>query len=225
VALVFNAKHTGLALLPVGLLAACWPLPGVPFRWGKASLALIQVLGVFTILTLALNPFLWSDPLHAIQSAWSERQELVQRQLADAARLTPGQVLSDPVRRAAALVANLYLLKPSFAEVGNYQAQTAAVEQAYLSVPGYNLFRGFLWGSFLFTLTLAGIAVAIARLQYSSVNERRDVILVLIAMSAQVISLIWLVPLPWQRYVIALVPYVCIWVAYCLESFIRLKKT
>jgi len=224
-ALVFNAKHTGLALLPVSMLAACWPLPGMPFRWGKATMALIQVLGVFILLTLALNPYLWSDPLHAIKAAWSERQELVQRQLADTARLTPGQVLSDPARRAAALLANLYLLEPSFAEVGNYQAQTAAAERAYLSAPGTSLFRGVAWGSLLFTLTLAGITIAITRLRRIQALKRRNVILVLIAMSAQVASLIWLVPLPWQRYVIALVPYVCVWIAYCLDSFIQLKKT
>jgi hypothetical protein len=223
-AMVFNAKHTGLVLLPVSMLAACWPLPGVSFRWGKASGALIQVLGVFILLTLVLNPFLWSNPRRAIQSAWSERQELVQRQLANTARLTPGQVLSDPARRAAALLANLYILEPSFAEVGNYQAQTAAAERAYLSMPGTNLFRGYVWGSLLFTFTLAGIAIAITRLRRLQAIERRNVILVLIAMSAQVLSLIWLVPLPWQRYVIALVPYVCVWIAYCLDSFIQVKK-
>jgi Ca2+/Na+ antiporter len=108
--------------------------------------------------------------------------------------------------------------------VGNYQVQTAAAEPAYLSMPGTNLFRGYVWGSFLFTLTLAGIAIAITRLRRLQAIERRNVILVLIAMSAQVLSLIWLVPLPWQRYVIALVPYVCVWIAYCLDSFIQVKK-
>ena len=223
-ALAFNAKHTGLALLPVGLLAACWPLPGSTFRWGKTAAGLAQYLGVFALLTLALNPFLWSKPVQAVQAAWSSRQTLVQRQLADIRRLAPELLLATPSRRAAVLVANLYLVEPAFAEVENYQAETAGAELAYLAIPGHNTFRSPLWGGVLLTLTLAGMIIAITRLRRLPADERRNLVLVLIATAAQVVGLIWLVPLPWQRYVVAVVPYACLWIGYCLNSFIEIQS-
>jgi hypothetical protein len=36
------------------------------------------------------------------------------------------------------------------------------------------------------------------------------------------ITLIWFLPIPWQRYYLPLVPFTCIWTAYILSKAISL---
>ena len=159
-ALAFNAKQSGLALMPVGLLAVIYlPAPVLSVKrlaWVRLPWAWAQYLGVFLLVTLALNPFLWRQPFKAAQAAWKERQELQARQVADNARLSPEVALLTPSNRAAALLAHLYMAPLTFSETANYQAQTAAAEKAYLAFPGHNLLRGLAAGSILFALTLFG---------------------------------------------------------------------
>jgi len=223
-ALAFNAKQSGLALLPVGLLAVVYPsLPGRKAKrpaWLQAAWAWAQYLGVFLLVTLALNPFLWRQPLRAAQTAWTERQELQARQAADQARLAPEVALLTPASRAAALLANLYMAPLRFAETANYHAETAAAEQVYLSSPGQNLLRGLAAGVVLFGLTLFGLLQALLRLPRVVSQQRRAVVLMLLASLCLGAGLLVLIPLPWQRYVIPLVPFVCLWVAYALGNLV-----
>ena len=62
-ALAFNAKHSALALFPVGLLAVCW-LPAAVQSQARLLLRnLVIYLGVFALLTIALNPLWWDNPV------------------------------------------------------------------------------------------------------------------------------------------------------------------
>ncbi len=127
-ALAFNAKHTGLALLPVGLLAVALPDPeNPPSRnplWLRLASAWGQVLLVFFVLTWLLNPFLWRHPVQAVQAAIVERRDLIDLQVSDFNRLNPAVALDTPARRLAAILGNLYISPPSFAEADNYTVQT-----------------------------------------------------------------------------------------------------
>lgn len=226
-ALAFNAKQSALALLPVGMLAVVW-LPDKaepvadqfyptsknhPKIRSRQAANLAQFLIIFLIITYLLNPFLWRSPIQALQSAWADRQDLLQRQLSDAARLAPGQALQTPGDRSVALLANLYLLPPAFFEVGNYQAQTAAAEKKYLSVPGHNLLRGLVGGGVLIILTLFGIIFSAFRIKKYRPERRRLFVLLLLATASLLTGFLITVPLPWQRYVLPLVPLVCLWSA------------
>jgi len=234
-ALAFNAKQSALALLPVGLLAVCWlPLgPNAQDEPGRQALpgrvmciagASVQYLGVFLALTLLLNPFLWSRPSQALRASWANREGLLQRQVADTARLAPEQALDSPARRAAVLLANLYLVQPSFAEVGNYLEQTAAAGQAYLAVPGHDLLRNIPGGGALMALTLFGALMAVLQARSAGPQRRRALVLTLIATLAQGAALVLLVPLPWQRYAIPMVPFVCLWCAYAFGHLLDKAK-
>jgi hypothetical protein len=215
-ALAFNAKHSALALLPVGLLAVCWTPEPTGIQPRKIAGAVLQYLLAFALLTLALNPYLWRHPLDAVQETLSERQELLKSQLADTARLAPEQALDTPLKRGAVLVANIYITPPAFAEADNYLQETAASQQVYLSMPGHDLLRGLAVGSLLLVLSITGLMVGAIQIWRTSSERRRALVLIMLATGAQFILLALTIPLPWQRYSIPMLPYACLWGAYAL---------
>ena len=222
-AVAFNAKQSGLVLLPVGLLAVALPSldnrPAQPAGWLRIAGAWAQILVVFGLVTFLLNPFLWRQPLQAAQAAIAERQALQKGQAADLKRLLPDVALDSPGRRLAALLANLYITPPAFAEAGNYSTQTQAAEQAYLARPGYRLLRGLAGGALMFALNLVGICLACLRLRRLDPARRRALAILLLASLCLGLGLFWLAPLPWQRYIVPLAPLTCLWTAYALTSF------
>ena len=224
VALAFCAKQSALALLPAGIFAVGWVRTDKPHWIGKSAVNIIQYLGAFVVLTLVLNPLYWSSPIKAIQRSWEARNELLGRQTRDALALAPEQILHTPGKRAAVLIVNLFIVPPSFAEVGNYSAQTAISERNYLSTPGYDLGRGLAGGSVLLFMTLTGILMSGLRVFKSEHYQKRALLLLMIATVFQAIALLIAVPLPWQRYVIPLVPFVCIWTAYGVMSLLAMLK-
>lgn len=230
-ALAFNAKQSTLALLPVGLLAVGWlPPSGIP-KFKKILINLTVFSLVFAGLTFLLNPLLWSNPFRAVQASWTARAELLNQQINDTLSLAPEQVLLDPGQRVAVLIANLYLQPLSFYEVGNYREQTAEAETAYLANPYHHLFRSPGWGGIQITLTIMGIVLgvlAIIRFEPEKLppghflsnrwQRRRALAIVLSATIFQFGGLIAAIPLPFQRYVVPLIPFVCLWSGFGLGS-------
>ncbi len=81
----------------------------------------------------------------------------------------------------------------------------------------------------LFALTLAGMALAGLSI-LTSLRERRvpnsliarrrfdSLLITLMSTFTLGIGIFWLIPLPWQRYLLPLVPFVCLWVAYAITT-------
>ncbi len=206
--LALNAKQTALALLP---LAALSPQRGsMRRRLGEALLTLAPALA----LTALLNPVFWTHPLGALREAAALRADLSARQAADTARLAPGARLDTPGKRLIALTGNLFILPPQFAEVGNYAAETAPAEAAYLANPLHAWGRGLYGGALFLTLTLLGMGRG-AR----EARRRRDApsARLLAATLFQGGALLLLIALPWQRYVLPLLPMLVLWQAYALR--------
>ncbi len=212
--LALNAKQTALALLP---LAALSPRSdSMRRRLGEALLALAPALA----LTVLLNPVFWTHPLGALCDAAALRADPNARQAADTARLAPGALLDTPGKRLIALTGNLFILPPQFAEVGNYAAETAAAEAAYLSNPLHSLGHGLWGGGFFLTLTLIGAGRGLRRLlrRRGEAAEQEALRLLLAAALFQGGALLLLIALPWQRYVIPLLPMTVLWQAYAFRS-------
>lgn len=216
-ALAFNAKYSTFPLAAIGLLAVLWEAKP-PDRLRSALLYLL----VFAILTLSLNPFLWGQPMPALSAAWHNRQELLARQVASTTILAPEQVLDTPWERLGVLLLNLYLMPPAFAEVGNYLEQTAAAEAAYRLVPWHNLFRGLAGGAMLLTLGILGLIFTLREHSRMSPQRRHLSALLTLATLAQAAGLIATIPLPWQRYVIPMVPFSILWAAIGLGFLLKL---
>ncbi len=217
-ALAFCAKFSTGVLLPVGAIAVVWSGNG---RRGGVSRGLLQYLLAFTVLTLALNPILWAHPVSSVQLMWQARNELVARQSATIEGLNPGATLDAPLARVVYLTAGVFVSPPQFAEAPNYRAQTATAEAVYMAVPGNNLMRGFAGGGLMLGLTLAGMVLAGLETFRRVAEPRRTRGLLLTATLLQAAALAWAIPLPFQRYVVPLVPYVSLWSAYAVNLGIR----
>lgn len=218
-ALAFNAKQSAIALLPVGLLAVMWSATP-PLANGKTRVrGALLYLAVFAAISIALNPVYWRAPFAALTSALHARAQLNAAQTADALRLTPESVLNTPEKRLLALIANLYLLPASTAEVGNYLQDTAPAEARYFALPFSNGLRGLFVGALLFTLTLIGLGMMLLRLRHAASVERRGLMLFLLAFSIQTALILGAFALPWQRYVTPVLPFVLLLAAYPLKGF------
>lgn len=217
-AVAYNAKQSALALVPVGLLAVCWLADSAGRqRAARASLAALLYLLVFALLTLALNPLYWNSPVQAARASWLARQDLTYRQAADRGGDSTDPSINAPGKRIVAILANLYVMPPAFAEVGNYREETATAEAAYLAFPGSSLLRGFAGGGIMLFLTLAGLVTVLMGLNKTGLAQRRTAVLLLLASLSQAAFLLIAVPLPWQRYILPLVPFASIWCAYSLS--------
>ena len=210
-AIAFNAKQSSLALLPVGLLAVSW-LPDrgqrhpVSIAWN-----LVQYLLTFATLTSLLNPIAWQHPLAVAKAAASNRANLLSQQIVDTQRLAPSQVLDQPIERAVILLGHLYLTPPIFAEAENYHVQTADAEAIYLESTINNLGRNLIGAGVMLVLTLLGLFAAVKQVLHKSSPGRRFTILMLLGTLCMIGGLLLAVPLPWQRYVLPLIPFVCLW--------------
>ena len=229
-AIAFNAKQSAIALLPVGMFAVVWGsfLETKPdsksfriqlrLKFRQASMNLIQFFVVFGLVTFVLNPVFWHNPIQAMQASLANRQDLLSRQVADAEKFAPEQVLNTPAKRLAVMVGHLYVLPLQFYEVGNYQAQTATAEQAYLAFPGHEFLRGLFGGGILLALTLMGLVRGALEIRRKGIARSRMLLLLLAATGVMGAALIAAVPLPFQRYSIPLLPFLILWIAVSIGS-------
>ncbi len=218
IALAFAAKQTAVGLFFVGLIVIMlreWPA-------SKKQMAknLVLYLVLFLAITFMLNPFLWADPLGAVNAAITARQDLLQRQVADYSRLMPQMVLATLPERMLGIGSHLYFLPLQFAESANYLVETQASISAYLSVPFQNLVRGFIGGGIIIFLSLAGFVQAVVNYRKQSPAFKINMGLLILSTLAISISLVASLPLAFQRYVIPAVPFSVLWAAYGVEQVI-----
>lgn len=210
IAVAFNAKHSAILLLPIGLIAVSWLPHSSPRKFSIILSNLTGYLMGFVLLTILLNPFLWRNPITATKEALIQRQNLLNRQLADIKMISPAQVLETPTERAAVTLAQLFIAPPIFSEVGNYRLQTAQAEVEYLSTPGNDFWRNSLSAGITLGLTLLGIIAAFRISSSEDFNQQRISILFLLSFLIMVAGIILMMPLAWQRYSIPLIPFVSI---------------
>jgi 4-amino-4-deoxy-L-arabinose transferase-like glycosyltransferase len=222
--IAFAAKTSAAIWVPLGWIGAAWPesvsAKGAPRLAGR--LAAFTAAAALTV--LALYPVLWREPFGAVTAMVRARQSLVQSQVETFGQAMPWAVLSTPGDRLVSLLAQVYIAPPQFAEASNYAANTAASEAAYLRLPGTDLMRGFAGGAIVFVATVLGMVFALRYGWRRGRGTRRRIALTLLATLAQGVALLVAVPLSFQRYVIPMVPLVCLWAGYGIAHLIDAAK-
>ncbi|MCC6148290.1 MAG: hypothetical protein IT308_12075 [Anaerolineaceae bacterium] len=222
-ALAFNAKQSAIALSLWTVLALIF-LGNQSTPWRKRFFKLLAYTVLFVGITFLLNPFLWNSPFKAAPAAWHARSILLEKQVVSFGDAAPGQILFTPGRRLTALAANLYILPPQVAEAGNYLAETQTTTQDYFSNPFHNLLRGLAGGAFFLTLTIFGVVMLLRQTCRGAGIKRQHALLLSIGGFLQLIGLLAAVPLPFQRYVVPLIPFTCLYIAYGLVQLTKVKK-
>jgi hypothetical protein len=219
-AIALNAKQSALGLIPAALIGVVW-LPGVKgIRPAIMLVRAVEALGCLALITFLLNPFVWQNPISTISAATITRQDLLSRQTADYQGQFPagGPSLSTQV---LVVLGQIYLAPLQFEEAGNYTVNTASQKQAYLQNPLNDLLQGPLWGAGFLFLTVSGMGFSFYRFRSKAPANRRWLILLTIATLGEFLAIVIALPLPFQRYVIPLIPLACIWSGIGIESILR----
>jgi len=207
--LALTAKLTAVGLLPAGLVAVSM-LPGEEPSWQRILGRLIRFLAAAGLVVAILNPFYWKQPYQALKAGFQARLELANRQLADHGGVLGLQETNLPVQ-AAAVLAQTYLTPPQTEEVGNYLLDTQQSKQQYLENPLHNWGRGWIAGTALLILSLAGFIFTLLRRNNLTRQENAKTLIWTLASLGTFLAL--LLPLPWQRYTVPLLPFVVFWTA------------
>jgi hypothetical protein len=226
-ALAFSAKQSLGVLALVGILAVLWMSYQKQRSPNKAMRNLVAYSVLFLAVTFLLNPFLWSNPLQAAMAAVQSRQSLLQQQIATVASVDPEKSLTSIPSHFVSLIAQLYFTPPAIADVANYLQQTNPSTDVYLSNQLNHLFRDLFGGAILLFLTLSGLAYSILQIVKSK-KISRYMGLFIIAGFAQFLALGLAVSLPYQRYSLPMIPFICIWSAmglnFILEIIVNMKN-
>ncbi|OGO18442.1 MAG: hypothetical protein A2Z14_03600 [Chloroflexi bacterium RBG_16_48_8] len=215
------AKMSAVILVPIGFLSVFW-LPANlkdKKKWLLHHVTLF--IATFVMLYLLFNPLLWSNPFQAIQAQWHERTQFLQGMVEEIETLAPDQILHDPLERLGALIAHLFISGPQFAESGNYHPNTEPEEEIYLSSFHHTLFRGWIGGGILLLFTLMACVHLGIEIRKEGWQSHRSMLLLLAASAAQTVALLWANPLPFQRYYVPLIPFLCIWISYFIVSILK----
>ncbi len=221
-ALVFCSKQSAGVLVLIGLVFVLWKDVQQKHTGQKLIINLALYGLVFVAVTVLLNPFLWSNPVQASLAALRARQELLHNQVAALGNVRPDLVLESFPQRLLGLVVQLFINQPAVGDIGNYIVQTQSAEVAYFSSPFNQFLRGFIGGGVLLILSISGFILAAARAIKSAGPSQMLTLLFLLSTLLIFITLIWFLPIPWQRYYLPLVPFTCIWTAYFLSMAISL---
>lgn len=223
VALAFNAKYSAAPLFLAGLIG-CLLIPTklrVPIRQILKSVVLYSI--IFVLITLFLNPVLWSNPFEAFKVAVKERQDLLSAQTAAIGAYNPAQTPHTIPTRLLALIAQVFIAPPAIADVSNYLAETEIQTEIYLSRPWNNLTNGFFIGGFFFALSLIGLIWMIREAWRTRQELINPVVLLLIAFALQLAGIVTGIPLSFQRYYIPLLPFLTIFMSFAFTSGIHLS--
>ena len=222
-ALAFSSKQSTASLIGLGMVAV-FMLENENHEIGLKKRAYLfriaQYLSICLLVLFLLNPFLWKHPVRAGQAAWKARSTLTTSQITTIAEKNPEKILTSAPQRTLGILANLFITPPAVADVANYQEQTLESATVYLNNPLNNFFRGPVWGSIYLVLCLFGFITALMKWMRNDSGSKWLLILLILATILQFLSLIFFVTIPFQRYVIPLVPYSCIWQAYGLSTLL-----
>lgn len=219
-AVAFNAKQSAIALLPLGIIAVCRP-----FKIGSKPNIIANRLAVFSlfflVITYLMNPFFWKHPIQAAQYSIKITSELQENQLKDYyPNPDDGKKQTLPYRTLA-LFSNLFLTPPSTSEVANYLDEIEAQEKVYFNFPFHSLGRSLIPASVFLVLTLSGFIIGVKRLITHNKTSAPTTFIFLLATILQFFFILFLLPLPWQRYIVPLLPFTSIWAAIGLEPLTK----
>jgi len=205
-AIAFNAKQTGIFLIPVGIIAVCTP-PNEDHRLTNKLARGTAVLVIFLILTLLLNPFYWKSPLSALLVNFQGRSQLLDLQLTDHLMGSRPSILNSIL----SLIANLFIVPPAVSEVGKYLGPMAHEIQVYQDIVPHVWGRSLISGSLQLTIFLSGFYVMYKRFAKQSKSTKRSIFLMLYATIFLIAGILIALPIPWQRYIVPVLPLVAFW--------------
>jgi hypothetical protein len=224
ISIAIGSKLSAAALLPVGLIAILWhkkpSITDVKFQLRN----LIIFGAIVIIVTLILNPLLWSKPLEGIGQIWNSRVEFSIRQAETIRAVSPDLVLDSAVDRIMGFMVMMFFREPQTSEVANYTEQTRSDEESYLSKPLNTVISGGVGGGIAFLVASFGIVFTAFQIRGTDWKNQRELILLLIGTVVQAVAILVANSIPFQRYYMPLVPFAILWMSLGFSNFPRAIK-
>ncbi|MBN2256534.1 MAG: hypothetical protein JW704_01765 [Anaerolineaceae bacterium] len=224
VLIAVNAKLSAAPLILMGMIAIFILDRDHFISVRKRCINFLVFISFILIGTYILNPVLWADPLRVFQLAFNERAELVNAQIQTLQQLNPAYALTSLDKRVASLIAHLFFSYPAALDTGNYLENLKPSIDMYFSIPGTTLMRGLLGGLICFILAVFGFFLMIVRTIQKKGTAIMFQILFLLGCIMQFSAMSITIPLPFQRYVIPLLPFTCLISAYGLGQVLLPEK-
>ena len=156
--------------------------------------------------------------MEAEQAALDARKTLTSSQISTIAGKNPEKILVSIPERILGVIVHLFLTPPAIEDVANYQEQILQSSATYINNPLNNYYRGPIWGSALLILSVFGFLVGCRDAIQGNTAANKHLIILLLATALQFAAIAYLITLPFQRYVLPLIPYTCIWQAYGIST-------
>lgn len=220
--LAFNAKQSAIGLTLVSITYMLTHKRALQIK--KTLVSLILFGSIFLAVEFLLNPFLWAHPIQAVDYAIESRQELVEAQTGSFAPLNPDMVLDDLHKKALALFAQVYFGPPQYVETGNYLAELSAQIQQYQDDWLFRLLSGQVFHFIILFLTIAGI-VRSTVLIFQNKEQAEHHFYLTLTFFITFLSILFLIPLSFQRYYLPIIPMLCIYAAFAIFEIGDLIRT
>lgn len=217
-AFTINAKQSAIGFIPIIIFVF---LLQTKMSWKQRFIQITKFSFILLVTTYLLNPIIWKEPVTAIQASIQERSTLSSNQIAAFFQFMPDRVLNDPIKKFAGLIGNLFFTPPAIQDVGNYTQSLEQNTEKYLSNPLNTLTRTPAAAMLLLALSLVGAGFAALTLRTKQLTPP---LIVLMACVSQVAAILIGLQLPFQRYVIPIVPYMAWFAAYSIEAISKVIK-
>jgi 4-amino-4-deoxy-L-arabinose transferase-like glycosyltransferase len=223
-ALCLNSKQTALFFIPMYILYY------VIINHRQKKIQWIKTAGYFTliplVITYMLNPVSWLDPIHTIQAAIQERAELTRTTTAFLQENYPERIPESKLVRFVMVNYHTFFEPVALDDVGNYRTEQQKAFDAYTDIPLQHQNRSFLLSS----LQLIGIlsafllqALAWWKAKSKLPEDFPQWMLFYVGFGGAMLGLSMLGGL-YQRYVIILIPFICILSAWIINQTIVLFR-
>lgn len=209
-ALCLNSKQTALFFIPMVILYYFL----INHRQNKVQW--IKTAGYFILIPLflsyLLNPVSWLDPIHTIQAAIQERAELTRSTTVFLQENYPERIPESKLVRFVMVTYHTFYEPVALDDVGNYRTEQQTSFDAYTTIPLQHQNRSLLLSS----LQVIGILSAFLLQALSWWKARSNLpvdfpqwMLFYFGFGGSMLGLSMLGGL-YQRYVIILIPFICI---------------
>jgi len=130
------------------------------------------------------------------------------------------------------LIANLFISPPAISEIDKYLAPLNDQIQEYRRVLPHSWGRGLIGGSLQLTIMISAFIVLPKRFKEQQKAIQNNIILLLITTFLLTFGILFFLPIPWQRYIIPILPLTAFWIGFGLtplsdavQTFLEVQKT
>jgi len=204
IGLSLNIKQSLLPLFLIGIIFIIFKMKSnIKALLFQSVLYLIIIVSIFYI----LNPILWKKPITGFTAMVNSRSVLTANQMQSITIDSPFFILNNPVEKFVGFFAQLFVVKPAFQDIANYDSELQLEIVNYnknLLQAGYG--RNILVGAFNFIFFCIGIISEIR-------NQNSQKFLTFSGLILFILEIFFFIPIPFQRYYIPILPFSMIYIS------------